>query len=93
MSWQDLVTLHNGRHDIKSKTITAHILTNVSADQLNYEVSQSKLCLANHGINATVFATPHGKGSNNATVVNAISKYYDLAINGFSNLMFLHCDW
>ena len=92
MTWQDLVTLHNEGHDIESKTMTAPVLTNVSADQLNYEVSQSKLCLASHGLNATVFATPHGKGSNNATVVNAISKYYDLAINGFSNLMFLHCD-
>jgi peptidoglycan/xylan/chitin deacetylase (PgdA/CDA1 family) len=92
MTWQDLVTLHNESHDIESKTMTAPILTNVSANQLNFEVSQSKQCLANHGINATVFATPHGKGSDNATVVNAISKYYDLAINGFSNLMFLHCD-
>jgi hypothetical protein len=33
-----------------------------------------------------------GQGSNNATVVRAISKYYDFAINGFSNLMFLHYD-
>jgi hypothetical protein len=72
--------------------MTAPKLTNVSTDQLNFEVSQSKRCLANPGINATVFATPYGKGSENATVVNAISKYYDLAINGFSNLMSLHCD-
>ena len=92
MTWQDLVTLHNEGHDIESKTMTAPILTNISTDQLNFEVSQSKRCLANHGLNATVFATPHGKGSDNATVVNVISKYYDLAINGFSNLMFLHCD-
>ena len=92
MTWQDLVTLYNEGHDIESKTMTAPILTNVSADQLNFEVGQSKRCLLNHGMNATVFATPHGKGSDNATVVKAISKYYDFAINGFSNLMFLHCD-
>ena len=92
MTWQDLVTLYNEGHDIESKTMTAPILTNVSADQLNFEVGQSKRCLLDHGMNATVFATPHGKGSDNATVVKAISKYYDLAINGFSNLMFLHCD-
>jgi peptidoglycan/xylan/chitin deacetylase (PgdA/CDA1 family) len=92
MSWQDLVTLHNEGHDIESKTMTEPILTNVSADRLNFEVGQSKQCLLNHGINTTVFATPHGKGSDNATVVNTISKYYDFAINGFSNLMFLHCD-
>jgi peptidoglycan/xylan/chitin deacetylase (PgdA/CDA1 family) len=92
MTWQDLVTLYNEGHDIESKTMTAPILTNVSADQLNFEVGQSKRCLLDHGMNATVFASPHGKGSHNATVVNAISKYYDFAINGFSNLMFLHCD-
>lgn len=92
MAWQDLVTLYNEGHDIESKTMTAPILTNVSADQLNFEVGQSKQCLIDHGLDATVFATPHGKGSNNATVVNVISKYYDLAINGFSNLMFLRCD-
>jgi hypothetical protein len=92
MSWQDLVALHNEGHDIESKTMTEPILTNVSADRLNFEVGQSKQCLLNHGINATVFATPHGKGSDNATIVKAISKYYDFAINGFSNLMFLHCD-
>jgi peptidoglycan/xylan/chitin deacetylase (PgdA/CDA1 family) len=92
MTWQDLITLYNEGHDIESKTMTAPILTNVSADQLNFEVGQSKRCLLEHGMNATVFATPHGKGSANVTVVNAISKYYDFAINGFSNLMFLHCD-
>ena len=28
----------------------------------------------------------------NATVINTIAKYYSLAINGHSNLMYLHCD-
>jgi peptidoglycan/xylan/chitin deacetylase (PgdA/CDA1 family) len=92
MTWQDLVALYKEGHDIESKTMTAPRLTNVSADQLNFEVGESKRCLSDHGMSPTVFATPHGKGSDNATVVNAISRYYDLAINGFSNLMFLHCD-
>ena len=43
---------------IESKTMTAPILTNVSADQLNFEVSQSKRCLANHGINAEFLLLP-----------------------------------
>ena len=30
--------------------------------------------------------------SDNETVVNTISKYYDFAINGHSNLMFLHAN-
>jgi peptidoglycan/xylan/chitin deacetylase (PgdA/CDA1 family) len=94
MTWQDLTTLHKEGNDVESKTMTGKILTHLPANQLDFEVGQSKQCLADHGINnVTVFATPHGAGSDNATVVNAIAKYhYDFAINGFSNLMFLHCD-
>ena len=35
---------------------------------------------------------PHNKGSDNATVIKAIAKYYNLSIGGFvTDLMFLHC--
>ena len=35
---------------------------------------------------------PHSEGWNNATVINAIAKYYNLSIGGFINdVMFLHC--
>ena len=67
-------------------------LTKLSPSGLNYEIGQSKQCLRDHGINTTLFATPKGLGVANATVVNEIAKYYDLAINGFSNLMYLKCD-
>jgi hypothetical protein len=33
----------------------------------------------NHGINSTVFAYPASTGLANATVVNVVSKYYNLA--------------
>ena len=93
MTWQDLATLHNEGHDVESKTMTGRILTKLDSNQLNFEAGQSKQCLADHGINyPTVFATPHGAGPDNATIVNVIAKYYDSAINGFSRLMFLHCD-
>jgi peptidoglycan/xylan/chitin deacetylase (PgdA/CDA1 family) len=93
MNWQDISALQKDGMDIESKGMNDVILTNMSSTQLNFEIGQSKECLSSHGINnATVFATPHGKGSDNTTIVNAISKYYDFAINGFSNLMFLHCD-
>ena len=92
MNWQDIETLHNQGHYIGSKTVTYKNLNQLSANALNFEVGQSKQCLQAHGINATVFATPQGIGWNNATVINTIAKYYDFAINGFSNLMYLHCD-
>jgi hypothetical protein len=92
MNWQDIVSLYHDGNDIGSKTMTYKDLTKLSPSGLKYEIGQSKQCLLNHGINTTLFATPKGLGVENATVVNEIAKYYDLAINGFSNLMYLKCD-
>jgi peptidoglycan/xylan/chitin deacetylase (PgdA/CDA1 family) len=93
MNWQDISALQKDGQDIESKTMTHRDLSHLSATDLNFEVAQSKKCLSDHGIhNATVFATPHGDEWNNATIINEISKYYNLADNGFASLMFLHCD-
>jgi peptidoglycan/xylan/chitin deacetylase (PgdA/CDA1 family) len=94
MNWQDISALQKDGQDIESKTMTHRDLSHLSATDLNFEVAQSKKCLSDHGINnPTVFATPHGDEWNNATIINEISKYYNLADNGFAPLMFLHCDW
>lgn len=92
MNWQDISALQNDGQDIESKTMTHRNLSQLSVIDLNFEVSQSKKCLSDHAINATIFATPHGDEWNNATIINEISKYYNLADNGFAPLMFLHCD-
>jgi hypothetical protein len=65
-------------------------MSHLSAADLNFEVAQSKKCLSDHGTKSTIFATPHGDEWNNATIINEISKYYNLADNGFAPLMFLH---
>jgi hypothetical protein len=99
MTWQQIGQLYNEGHVIGSKTMNYGINTTINLDlthlptsQLEYEVGQSKQCLLDHGINTTVFAVPKNIASDNATVVNTIAKYYDLAINGHSNLMYLHCN-
>jgi peptidoglycan/xylan/chitin deacetylase (PgdA/CDA1 family) len=92
MTWQNIATLQNESHDIESEAMTHKALTKLSANALDYEARQSKRCLLNHGINATVFSTPYGKGGNNATVINTIAKYYNFSVSGFSNLMYLHCN-
>jgi len=61
MTWQDIETLNNQGHDIESKTMTHTDMNHLSLDELNFEAGQSKQCLADHGINATIFfAIPHG---------------------------------
>jgi peptidoglycan/xylan/chitin deacetylase (PgdA/CDA1 family) len=92
MTWQDIETLHNEGHDIGAKSLNHKDLTTLSASELDFEVGQSKKCLADHNIDARVFGTPYGKGWDNPTVIDTIVKYYDFAITGFSKLMYLNCD-
>jgi Polysaccharide deacetylase len=92
MTWQEIETLHNEGHDIGAKSLSHKDLTTLSASELDFEVAQSKKCLADHNIDARVFGTPYGKGWDNPTVIDTIAKYYDFAITGFSKLMYLNCD-
>jgi hypothetical protein len=91
LTWQDISALQKDGQDIESKTMTHRMMTQLSPNDLNYEIAGSKKCLADHGINATVFATTHGIGRNNGTLIDEIGKYYHLAVNGFGKLMPLHC--
>jgi peptidoglycan/xylan/chitin deacetylase (PgdA/CDA1 family) len=92
MTWEQIETLHREGHDIQAKSMNHERLTEVSGEELDYEVGEPKECLNEHGIDATIFGTPYGAGKDNASVISAIAKYYDFAITGFSDLMFLDCD-
>jgi peptidoglycan/xylan/chitin deacetylase (PgdA/CDA1 family) len=92
MSWQDIMALKDDGMDIESHTMTHAHLDSVSAQQLDYEIGYAKQCLADHGFDTTIFAYPKGLGSENETVVNVVSKYYDLARSGTENLFFLNCN-
>jgi peptidoglycan/xylan/chitin deacetylase (PgdA/CDA1 family) len=92
MTWQDIKTLQQQGHDIESHTMTHTDLNSKSLQDLTYEIGGSKQCLLNHGVNSTVFAYPASTGSRNATVVTAVSQYYNLARTGDAPLAFLHCN-
>ncbi len=94
MTWQDISQLYREGYDIESHSMTHKRLNKLSQGALDYEVGQSKQCIYNHiGAMPTVFSPPHNLGWNNATVINAIAKYYDLSIGGFvTGPMFLRCD-
>jgi peptidoglycan/xylan/chitin deacetylase (PgdA/CDA1 family) len=91
MNWTELETLHKEGHDIGSHTMNHANLSDSSIKSLEYQIGKSKECLQEHGINATTFAYPFDKGWDNKTVVNIVSKYYDLARTASSPLTFLHC--
>ena len=92
-TWQDISALEHDGMDIESHTMThAHLPTLLSSPpQLDYEIGGSKQCLANHGINATIFGYPLNLGSDNPKIVNVVAKYYNLARSGSAPLMFLNC--
>lgn len=92
MNWEDVISLKKEGHDIQAHTMNHKNLSKLSANDLDYELGKSKQCLGNHGINSTIMATPLNEGWDNSTVIQNIAKYYELARNGNSNLMFLRCD-
>jgi peptidoglycan/xylan/chitin deacetylase (PgdA/CDA1 family) len=93
LNWNEILALQADGQDIESKGMTPVDLNNLSAAALNYQIGDSKQCLESHGIiSPNIFAAKYGDVWNNPTVINAISKYYQFADDGFANLMFLHCD-
>jgi peptidoglycan/xylan/chitin deacetylase (PgdA/CDA1 family) len=91
MNWQDIAAMQKDGMDIESHTMTHVHLNHLSATALNFQIAGSKQCLASHGYNVTTFAYPYNEGSNNATVVNIVAKYYNIARSGTQPLMFLDC--
>jgi len=92
MNWTEVNQLRTEGHDIESHTMNHADLGHASKKSLEYQIGRSKQCLQQHGINVTNFAYPFDKGWDNKTVVNVVSKYYDLARTASSPVTFLQCD-
>jgi peptidoglycan/xylan/chitin deacetylase (PgdA/CDA1 family) len=90
MTWEDIRFLSELGHDIQSHGVSHKDVTALSASDLEYEVGQSKQSLLEHGFNSTVFGTPYAAGSGNSTVVNTISKYYEMGRMGYEPLLYLN---
>lgn len=93
MTWDDIKLLSDLGYDIQSHGVSHKDLTTLFASDLEYEVRQSKQSLLEHGINSTVFGPPYAAGWGNSTIVDSISKYYDMARVGFGRLVHLNCNW
>ena len=93
MSWEEVNTLEDEGHDIGSHSITHRPLTEMPPEEMEFEVSGSKQCLMDNGIeDVNYFSYPKNQGSADKTIVETISQYYDLARTGNDPLMYLHCD-
>jgi peptidoglycan/xylan/chitin deacetylase (PgdA/CDA1 family) len=93
MTWDDIKVLSELGYDIQSHGVSHKDLTTLSADELEYEVAQSKQSLLEHGINSTIFGPPYAAGWGNSTIVDTVMKYYDMSRVGYGPLVHLNCDW
>ena len=62
MNWQDIATLQQDGMDIESHTMDHKPLNTLSWSGLLNEIAGSKQCLANHGIDSSIFAYPFNQG-------------------------------
>jgi len=93
LTWEDISALYKEGYDIGSHSMDHKDLSKLSKKMVDFEVGQSKQCLLDHGINnITSFAYPFNGGSDEASVIDVVAKYYDIARTGTEPLMYLHCD-
>jgi peptidoglycan/xylan/chitin deacetylase (PgdA/CDA1 family) len=92
MTWEEIQILKKEGHDIGSHSMNHIHLSNLSNDDIEYEVGESKKCIGDHGIAVSSFAYPFNDGSNNERVFKIVSKYYQLARVGNNPISYLNCD-
>jgi peptidoglycan/xylan/chitin deacetylase (PgdA/CDA1 family) len=92
MSWEDITALSNEGYDIGSHSMSHPNLDLLSEKGMEYEIGGSKQCLLDQGINPISFAYPLNTGTEDATVIDIVAKYYDIARTANDPLMYLHCN-
>ena len=93
MSWNQVRQLNNDGYDIQSHGLEHIRLPELkSENEIKSVISGGKECLQQNGFSPTVFQAPYNKGGEDPFIVDTISKYFNLAFTGHSELMFLNCD-
>ena len=93
MGWEEINTLEDEGHDIGAHSMTHRSMTEIPTEEMQVEVSGSKQCLIDNGIEDVVyFSYPKNEGSADKTVVETVSQHYDLGRTGNDPLMYLRCD-
>src|SRR5918999_397590 len=73
-------------------TMNHYVHTQLPTEKMEHEVSASKQCLLDQGINATSLAYPYNRGSSTSAVVDTVAVYYQFARSAGYPLMFLDCN-
>lgn len=93
MSWEEINRLEEEGHDIGAHSMTHRAMTEIPLEEMEVEVSGSKQCLIDNGIeDVNYFSYPKNEGSADKVVVDTVSRHYNLARTGNDPLMYLRCD-
>lgn len=93
IDWNLIHALQADGQDIQAHTMTHPDSNHLSQSQLDYQYGQDISCFTNNGTAGVhMVAMPLNAGYNNATVINTIAKYYDMARGGGDPTFFLHCN-
>ena len=93
MNWNMVHAMQADGQDIEAHTMTHPNSNLLTAAQLTYEYGKDMSCFTNNGTSGVhMVAMPYNDGYDNATVINTISKYYDMARGGNDVTFFLHCN-
>ena len=79
LSWQEIKQLQNEGHEIGSHSMSHVNLDEISSDEQDYEIVESKKCLENKGIAVNSFSYPFNSGDENNNVLDVVSKHYEFA--------------
>jgi peptidoglycan/xylan/chitin deacetylase (PgdA/CDA1 family) len=93
MTWSELLMLQNGGYEIGSHTMNHDNLDEMSGEQAEKEVVDSKKCLENNGVkNVRAFSYPFNGGYENEAVVSKVAEHYEIARTATDPLAFLDSD-
>jgi peptidoglycan/xylan/chitin deacetylase (PgdA/CDA1 family) len=84
MDWTQLTDLKNAGWEVGSHSMTHPSMSTLTDDQIEYELSQSKLVLANHGFAAKSFAFPYG--DYNYNVLDRVTRHYESSRMAWGNI-------
>jgi peptidoglycan/xylan/chitin deacetylase (PgdA/CDA1 family) len=79
LGWQEIKQLQNEGHEIGSHSMSHVNLDEISSDEQDYEIVESKKCLENNGIVVHSFSYPFNSGDDDKHVLDEVSKHYKSA--------------
>ena len=89
MSWSEILMLQDGGYEIGSHTLNHDNLDEMSGEQAEKEVVDSKKCLENNGVkNVRAFSYPFNGGYENEEVVSKVAEHYEIARTATDQLAF-----